>query len=157
MSIVQVVKACPLFYELYDQEIMKIVEKCRVETLNPGQYMFREGDKGNEIFLILNGNAKVLKKDIVLANLRKGDLFGEMVLLKDPVRQADIYIDSYTDILVLEYDDIFGLYETNSKLFSLIMLNLSRMLATRLRDAGSTIKRLSLELSQDVQDKKKAS
>ena len=153
MSIIQVVKACPLFYELYDHEIMKIVEKCRVESLTPGQYMFKEGDKGNELFLILNGSAKVLKKGVTLASLRKGDLFGEMVLLKEPIRQADIFIDSYTDILVLEYDDIFGLYDSNSKLFSLIMLNMSRMLATRLKDAGARIKRLAFE----VEDNKKAS
>lgn len=142
MSIIQVVKSCPLFYELYDDEIMKIVEKCRVISLEPGDFVFKKGEEGNEIFLLLNGSGSVMKDDIKIASLRKGDLFGEMVLLKDPIRHADICIDGFADILVVEYDDIFGLFETNSKVFSLLMLNLSRMLATRLKDTGSKVKDL---------------
>ncbi|OUR94120.1 hypothetical protein A9Q84_17575 [Halobacteriovorax marinus] len=145
MSIIQVVKSCPLFYELYDEEIMKIVEKCRVLSLEDGDYVFRKGETGNEIFLILTGSAVVKSGDIEIAKLRKGDLFGEMVLLKDQIRHADICIDSFSDVLVLEYDDLFGLYEQNNKVFSLLMLNLSRMLATRLKDTGGRIKELSVE------------
>lgn len=148
MSVLQVVKGTPLFYELYDEEILKIVEKCRVLNLEPGDYIFKENDIGDEIFLILNGSAEVRKGDLTLAKLRKGDLFGEMVLLKDNVRKADIYVDNFSDVLVLSYDDIFGLYEHNNKIFSIIMLNLSRMLATRLNDAGEKIASLSLKIKE---------
>lgn len=147
MSILQVVKSCPLFYELYDQEIMKIVEKCRVLSLTKGDFVFKTGETGNQIFLILNGSTEVKSGDVTIARLKKGDLFGEMVLLKEPLRNADIYVDSYTDILVIEYEDIFGLYEVNNKVFSLLMLNLSRMLATRLKGAGNRIKELAIENS----------
>lgn len=145
MSIVQVVKSCPLFYELYDDEIMKIVEKCRVLTLEPGDHVFKKGESGNELFLLLNGSAVVKVDDISIATLHKGDLFGEMVLLKEPIRLADICIDSFADVLVIEYEDIFDLYEQNSKVFSHLMLNLSRMLATRLKGTGAKIKKLSEE------------
>lgn len=144
MSILQVVKGCPIFYELYDEEIMKIVGMCRVLSLEPGDYVFREGDSGNEIYLILQGAASVVKQEVDIASLRKGDLFGEMVLLKDKLRKADIRSNSYTDLLVMDYDDIFGLYEKDNKIFSLIMLNLSRMLATRLHQAGEVITELKL-------------
>ena len=142
MSVLHVVKGCPLFYELYDEEIMAIVQKCRVIKAQEGDYIFREHDQGNEIFLILNGSAVVVKNNIKLANLRKGDVFGEMVLLKDNIRKADIYINNYTDLLVVDYDDIFGLYEANNKVFSILMLNLARMLATRLRKSGESIEKL---------------
>lgn len=145
MSILQVVKSCPLFYELYDVEIMKIVDKCRVLSLAGGEVVFKTDDVGNELYLILNGTASVKSGDITIATLKKGDVFGEMVLLKEPVRNADIYVDSFADILVIEYEDIFGLYELNVKVFSLLMLNLSRMLATRLKGAGLRIKELAIE------------
>ena len=152
MSILHVVKGCPLFYELYDEEIMKIVEKCRVVKFERGDHVFLQGDEGNEIYLVLNGSAVVKKGELELAKLRKGDLFGEMVLLKDNLRHADIYIDNYTDVLVISYSDIFGLYDTNNKLFSLIMLNLSRMLATRLKKAGETIEELKKERLEEFED-----
>lgn len=145
MSVLHVVKGCPLFYELYDQEILKIVEHCRVMQAQEGDYIFRQGDEGNEIFLILNGSATVKKGDFELAKLRKGDLFGEMVLLKDNLRKADIYINDFTDVLVMDYPTIFGLYETNNKVFSILMLNLSRLLATRLKKAGEAIEKLKIE------------
>lgn len=153
MSVLQIVKGTPLFYELYDEEILKIVERCRVLNLEPGDFIFKCNDVGDEIFLILNGSAEVKKGDVTLAKLRKGDLFGEMVLLKDNIRKADIYVDNFTDVLVLSYDDIFGLYESNVKIFSIVMLNLSRILAGRLNDAGEKISSLIVE----NQDLKKAS
>lgn len=145
MSVLQVVKGTPLFYELYDDEILKIVEKCRVLNLAPGDHIFKTNDVGDEIFLILNGSALVKRGEVTLAKLRKGDLFGEMVLLKDNIRKADIYVDNFSDVLVLSYNDIFSLYESNIKIFSIIMLNLSRMLATRLNDAGEKIASLSIK------------
>jgi CRP/FNR family cyclic AMP-dependent transcriptional regulator len=148
MSVLQIVKGSPLFYELYDEEILKIVEKCRVLNLQEGDYIFKDGDSGDEIFLILNGSAVVQKKGNTLAKLRKGDLFGEMVLLKENERKADIMADNFTDILVLKYDDIFGLYGNNNKVFSILMLNLARMLATRLKKAGESIGELKVELAK---------
>ncbi len=94
---------------------------------------------------MLNGSAQVLVNDIEVALLGKGDLFGEMVLLKDPIRHADIFVPAQASLLVLDYKDIFRLFEQNNKLFSLVMLNLSRMLATRLKDAGGKIKDLSID------------
>ena len=145
MSVLQTVKGCPLFYELYDEEIMKIVERCKVLNLQPQDPIFNEGDIGEEIFLILSGSAEVRRGDLVLAKLRKGDLFGEMVLLKDNVRNASISADNFTDILVLKYQDIFGLFKTDPKVFSILMVNLSRLLATRLKKAGDTIAEVKKE------------
>ncbi|EQC51968.1 cyclic nucleotide-binding domain-containing protein [Bacteriovorax sp. DB6_IX] len=145
MSVLGIVKGCPLFHDLYDSEIMTICEKCSVKTLGPDDYIFRKGDSGNEIYLILSGSAMVCKGDIEIAKLRKGDLFGEMVLLKENVRHADVKSDNYTDILVMNYNDIFGLYQTNPKIFSLLILNLSRLLATRLKGAGAYIEELKIK------------
>ena len=145
MSVLQIVKGCPLFHELYDDEIMTICEKCSVMTLAPEDKIFSKGDQGDEIFLILSGSAIVEKDGIELAHLRKGDLFGEMVLLKENVRHANVVSNNYTDVLVLKYHDIFGLYKSSPKIFSLLILNLSRLLAGRLKGAGSAIEALKRE------------
>ena len=139
MSVLETVKGCPLFYELYDAEILKIVERCKVLSLQPGDVIFSEGDVGHELYMILNGRALVKKNGQEIAKLRKGDLFGEMVLLKEHDRKATTVSSNFTDVLVVDYDQIFGTFESNTKIFALLMLNLSRMLATRLAKAGAVI------------------
>ncbi|MEK6623588.1 MAG: cyclic nucleotide-binding domain-containing protein [Bdellovibrionota bacterium] len=155
MSILQVVKGCPLFYELYDEEILNIVGSCRVLNLSPGDVIFNNGDIGNELFLILNGSAVVKRGNLELAHLHKGDLFGEMVLLKDNLRKADTVADDFCDILVVDYETIFCHYQNDSKTFALLILNLARMLATRLHKAGGIIEKLVLENAK-LKDKKAA-
>jgi CRP/FNR family transcriptional regulator, cyclic AMP receptor protein len=147
MSIMNIIKASPLFHELYDEEIDALIEKCSVMSLNQGEAIFKEGDSGDEIFLILTGAAEVRRGELVLAQLRKGDLFGEMVLLNDNIRSADIIASSYTDVLVMDYKSIFSFYQTNPKLFSILILNLSRLLAKRLHKTGQDLKELSEQLA----------
>ncbi|WP_127718049.1 Crp/Fnr family transcriptional regulator [Halobacteriovorax sp. HLS] len=149
MSVLEIVKGSSLFYELYDEEILKIVENCQVLNLTKGDYIFKEKEEGDEIFLILQGSAEVIKNDITIGKLRKGDLFGEMVLLKERTRNADTVASTFCDVLVLKYDDIFSLYNSDNKIFSILMLNLARMLATRLKKTGQSIAQLKQEKEKD--------
>lgn len=146
MSIINIIKSSPLFYELFDEEIEEIIADCNVLTLEAGDPIVKEGDEGNEIFLILNGGADVMKGDVCLAALKKGDLFGEMVLLDERTRSADIVSNTFTDVLVMDYDIIFGYYKKNPKIFSMLMLNLCRLLAKRLKGAGENIKQLNAKI-----------
>lgn len=143
MSIVNVIKSSPLFFELFDEEIDSIIEDCHVLNLESGDYIFKEGEEGNEIYLILSGGAAVKKSNVTLVELKKGDLFGEMVLLDEKTRTADIMATTYTDVLVLSYDVIFGIFKKNPKIFSLLMLNLCRLLAKRLKSSSNEIKNLN--------------
>jgi CRP/FNR family cyclic AMP-dependent transcriptional regulator len=142
MSLLQIVKSCPLFVELHDSEIMNIVESCIVLDLDENEYIFRCGDIGHEIYLVMSGGATVQRDSIDLAKLKKGDLFGEMVLLKDRERKADIITSVPSSILVIDYTHLVKIFEQDSKVFSIIMFNLSRMLANRLYKAGGIIEEL---------------
>lgn len=155
MSIINTIKGSPLFYELFDEEIETIIEDCHVLNLEAGDYIFHEGDTGDEIFLILTGAALVKKGDVTLVELRKGDLFGEMVLLDERTRTADIVSSTYTDVLVLSYEVIFGVFKKNPKIFSLLMLNLCRLLAKRLKGSSDQIKKLNGMIAE-LEGKKEA-
>lgn len=142
MSLLQIVKSCPLFVELHDNEIMNIVESCIVLDLDENEYIFRCGDIGHELYLFMRGGAMVQRDGVQLASLKKGDLFGEMVLLKDRERKADILTTLPSGILVIDYSHLVKIFEQDSKVFSIIMFNLSRMLADRLYKAGGIIEEL---------------
>lgn len=154
MSIINVIKSSPLFFELYDEEIDSLISDCNVLSLEEGEFIVNDGEEGNEIFLILSGGAYVKKGPVTLVELRKGDLFGEMVLLDERTRSADIVASTYTDVLVMSYDTIFGTFQKNPKIFSMLILNLCRLLAKRLKGSSEEIKKLNGLLSKlSEQDK----
>jgi NADH dehydrogenase len=60
------------------------------EHFEPGQEVFRQGDLGDRIYAILEGEAEVIVGDEVLARLGPGELFGEMALLDHTTRNATV-------------------------------------------------------------------
>ena len=155
MSIINIIKSSPLFFELFDEEIDNLIADCNVLSLEEGEFIVKDGEEGSEIFLILSGGAYVKKGPVTLVELRKGDLFGEMVLLDERTRTADIVATTYTDVLVMEYDTIFKTFSKNPKVFSILILNLCRLLAKRLKGSSEEIKRLNglIKAFQENQDK----
>ncbi len=72
--------------------------------LTPGDYIFKAGDYGEEMYFIVNGELNVLthKEDKLLATLKTGDFFGEIALFKNKSRTATIQAKTYCDIYVLD-------------------------------------------------------
>lgn len=143
MSVFDLLKGCPLFYELYAKEIAKIAERCAVLTFHDQKPIIEDGEEGNEIYVILEGEAKVLKKigDEIkeIAHLHKGDVFGEMVLIDEKMRSADVVSHGTSNILEIPYKEVFVLFKKEPRIFGLLVLNLSRLIATRLRGANQRL------------------
>jgi NADH dehydrogenase len=86
------------------------------EHFEPGQEVFREGDVGDRIYIVLSGEVDVLQardgRDVVLARLGAGECFGEMALLNKTTRNATIRCATAMDAVSLPKRE-FGLLATN--------------------------------------------
>ena len=73
---------------------MNPAELFRQETgalhLAPGDSLFREGDKGDKMYVLLEGEMEILLGDFVLETVRQGALIGEMALIDDSPRTASV-------------------------------------------------------------------
>ncbi len=149
MAIPDHVRGCPLFFELYDEEIEKIVKYCTVYTFAAGDPIVKDGQEGNEIFVMLEGAASVRKTTargvLVVQQLKTGDVFGEMVLVDEKKRSADIVAEAKSYVLEIKYDEVFKLFKSEPQIFGLMILNLSRLLAKRLRSANEFVLKLQAE------------
>lgn len=71
----------------------------------PGEYIFREGDTGSEVYIIQSGTVEVIKDledaEVILATLKKGDFFGEMALFGDNKRSASIRAKTPTALVII--------------------------------------------------------
>ena len=151
MAIPDLLRGCPLFFELYDAEIERITRFCSVTTFEAGTPIVTEGQEGDEIFVILEGSAHIEKRTqagpLRVHTLRKGDPFGELVLVDERKRSADIVAAEFCSVLEMHYSQIFGLYQEEPRIFGLIMLNLSRLLARRMRETNLALQGLREKLA----------
>lgn len=107
----------PFFQELSGKTMSKIIMSSEEVEFSEGEVILREGEFPEEIWLIREGEAEVLKGDEKLATLKDGDIFGEIAVLKGGVRTATIKTLKPTRALkipaekfweILEDDVFFG-------------------------------------------------
>lgn len=83
-----------LFESLPSDEIIHILELSAPHRYSEGNYIIKEGDSGNSIYLLQSGKAKVtthiLGQEIELAILSEGDVFGEVAFLTGRPRTASV-------------------------------------------------------------------
>lgn len=106
-----------LFASLPPDEIIHLVEKIIPYIYEPGQIIIEEGDSGDSIFLIKSGCARVVAhifgKEIELAILSPGDVFGEVAFLTGRPRTASVIASDMIEVLEfnkLLLEDIFERY-----------------------------------------------
>jgi CRP-like cAMP-binding protein len=80
----------PFFSSLDARDRKKLLAQGKVMSYKAGDAIVAEGTTGVGFFLILDGKAEVQKKGKVLATLSKGQFFGEMSLIDDLPRSADV-------------------------------------------------------------------
>ena len=86
------------------------------EHFEPGQEIFRQGDVGDRIYIILSGEADVVQdregKEVFCTRLHAGEFFGEMAVLNGSVRSSTVRCKSPMDALSLPKRE-FGLLTAN--------------------------------------------
>ena len=106
--------------------------------LPAGTTIFREGDPGSFMLLVVDGSAKVLKEgdddyDHVLAELYAGSALGEMTLVDGERRSASVITAKKTQILVLTSESFENLGTDHPRIWGLVLAKLARQLSSRLR------------------------
>ena len=150
MAIPDLLKACPLFVELYDKEIEKLVRYCSVYNYEAGEFIVRDQDEGDQIYVLLEGSAMVEKAlehgRIEIVPIQSGDVFGEMALMGQKTRTADIVAKEFSHVLEISYSEIFVLFQKEPKIFGILMLNISRLVSQRLANSNGIIVQLQDQL-----------
>ncbi|MFA4830153.1 MAG: cyclic nucleotide-binding domain-containing protein, partial [Thermodesulfovibrionales bacterium] len=91
---------------LPEDEARELVGSIKSQLFSPGQRIIEEGDSGDSIFLIKSGQADVvahiLGKEIELATLSVGDVFGEVAFLTGRPRTASVI--AIDKLEIIEFD-----------------------------------------------------
>jgi CRP-like cAMP-binding protein len=91
----------PFFSRLSKRELATIAQQTDEVDVDAGAALTREGDIGQEFFVILDGTAEVLRGDTPIAELGPGEFFGEMALIDEERRTATVKAISKMKVLVM--------------------------------------------------------
>jgi glutaminase len=136
---------------LGDAELSAIELALNVRTVEAGTTVIREGEIADEMFFLLAGRISVvLPLDVLvggrsrrLATLGPGVAFGEMALLDEATRSADVVCDAPSTIASLSLAALQELDRSYPAVLPTIHGNLARLLARRLRLANAQIRALA--------------
>ncbi|MCL6642797.1 MAG: cyclic nucleotide-binding domain-containing protein [Candidatus Bipolaricaulota bacterium] len=99
---VKFLKKTPLFAQFSEKELEALFSTAKVREFDAGSTIVREGDPASiGFYLVLEGQVEVRKGQKTLAKLGAGDYFGEMALILDAPRSADVIAVQKTKCLMI--------------------------------------------------------
>ncbi|MEA1985871.1 MAG: cyclic nucleotide-binding domain-containing protein [Candidatus Marinimicrobia bacterium] len=133
------IKEAIIFQGLKNKDLKFIQTMVYSRKYKNGDYIFKKGHPGDGMYIILKGEVQIIdknnndSKDILLATLGNKDFFGELSLLDKSSRSASALCSDETEALGFFRGDLLDIVNRKPIIGSKIVLNISRILAERLR------------------------
>ena len=130
-------------------DYLKRLADIGVEETHGDDFIFREGDRGDKFYLILDGAVRISRTvsgmgEEALAILRPGQSFGEMSLIDDAPRSADARVHEPCRLFSIRKEDIEDLLFVDRDLAYELLWNLVRLLSARLRETNDKMTFLAI-------------
>lgn len=126
-----------LFGGLNDAALEALARAHEVVEVPAGHSVFREGEPGREMFVVLEGEVELLRDvggvQVHVASVTKNDWFGEMSIVDILPRPTTARVVAPGRLLRLTAHDLDVLYRRDLKAYTLLVLNIAREMSRRLR------------------------
>jgi CRP-like cAMP-binding protein len=146
---VRLLQNVPLFRGLSDAERREIADRAHLVHFQPGEYVLREGETRQRLWIILAGQCEVLRHGaqpdqppVLLAVLDPYDNFGEMSFFDRAAHAASIRAATALELLCLEREAFDALFNNGSQAASKLVQNVAATMARRLRHMDAWVTRL---------------
>lgn len=132
-----------LFRDLDEQELMRLGRICHRKVVQAGTSVICEGEAGDDFYLVLAGRAEVTTGGTRLVTVNPGEHFGEMALLDEPSRSADVRALTEMVLMSIGRADFDRLLREDPTLGNKVLFNLLRFMARRVRSLTTNVRDLS--------------
>jgi len=130
----------PLFRNLSPVECAQVLMIGQMRTYRAGDVLFREGDPGDGMFIIVDGAIRISKQtptgEEALSILETKAFFGEMALIDYSNRAADAIAHTQSDVFFIPLPLLRDLIEAYPPIAIKFLYALCEVLAQRLRDTN---------------------
>jgi uncharacterized membrane protein len=149
------IRSVPLFASLDDEAAGELRDLLSTRDVATGTALFRAGDEGDAMYLIESGRVRIAvsdadQKEIVLAELARGDFFGEMAIIDGKKRSADAKIIEDARLAVLSRENFLRFIHGNAN----VALEMLSATFSRLRTTDRMLQQRVSRNVNEEQDKR---
>lgn len=135
-----IIRKAPLFSALDDEAAHSLRESMVTLKLNKGQVLFKEGQEGDRLYVVVHGKIKLGTtsadgRENLLSILGPGEMFGELSLFDPEPRTSTATAVTDARLVSLAHDAVIGLVTSHPQ----TSLELLRRLAQRLRKSNEIL------------------
>jgi serine/threonine protein phosphatase PrpC len=129
---------------------LSVAQTLRVMTIanevhaDDGQLLCVEGEAGEELFIVLNGEVRITKAGVELSRVGPGHHFGDLALLSDGVRTATAITNGRTRLLAFKRQEFYDLLASDRELGFQLLWRFAQNMAMRLRQQSTDLVRTTL-------------
>jgi signal transduction histidine kinase len=129
----------PLLADLSEEDLEQLYQMATTVSIPAGELVLREGDPGDSLFVVLDGQLEVTKRqgrqDVLLAVYKPGQFFGEMALLEQAPRSASVRTLRESRLLVISQ----AAFQTLLSCSASAPLKILHIVTSRLRSTESML------------------
>ena len=127
-------KRSPLFEGLARKQLVQLARLTDDLEVPAGTVLSREGKRGHEFFVIIDGEAEVTRGGKSLATIGSGDFFGEIALLEHVVRTATVTARTPLRFFVVSDRAFTSVLDTDPSIERKVLRALARRLVSMTGD-----------------------
>jgi PPM family protein phosphatase len=126
-----------LFRRLTFQEVVRFLRIVTEVRARPGDVVFKEGEAGNDFYVVAEGEVRISRRDTFLVAIGAGGHFGELSLILRPVRSATATASKPSRLLRIGRQDFEALLREAPAMTNKLLVCFLQLIGQRVRDLSS--------------------
>ena len=139
----------PIFARLDQRELLRVMQVADTRSFGATEVLIREGERGDELYIVLSGKVVVSRGGATLTHLGQGQNFGEMALIRSVPRSATVVAEEPSEMLVIRRSDFFELLRREHQLGLKMLWAFVGVLADRLDQTSGELRDAKQELAAE--------
>ncbi len=136
-SVIPILSRISVWGGLTDKQQQEIYQRLEVGTFKKGEFIFRKGDQPSHIYIVKSGRVELStsEQDVSVhkETVETGGCFGVAALMAIQVHMATAVAVEDSEVMVLSRQALLSLRHDDIELFALLMMNIAREIARRLK------------------------
>ena len=143
---IELLQKIPLFERLTLPELHNVFDICSLQRYRARETLYRIGSPSLDMFILLEGNLVVrTSAGVEVARTSPVDLVGEMGLLSDSPRSAEVVALDGVMGLLIHKDDLNNLFIRNVPICVKMLLNIIKIISQKVHNTNTQIERLKFK------------
>ena len=130
-----ILKSVDMFKSIPAENLSRVAQITEEVEFEANTQIMAEGDYGDSLFIVVDGNVKIHKGDQEIVRLGKGACLGEMALLDGEPRSADATVTEDSTLFKIEQEGFYEVMGSQSE----IMEGIIKLLSGKLRDTNEKL------------------